>query len=138
MRWRLTSMVILGLGLSLAAPARACSISREPYGRALRTAHPAVAACEARFGLPAGRYVMRVAVDPSGKATEVAVSEAPGELDAAAESCLEMAFTLPGYPATERPASRGARSGGGRLSRVPPPARLCDGPVVISWPFVLR
>lgn len=134
MRWTLLALTLL----LFASPARACSIAREPYAQALRTAHSAVAVCDARFGLPAGRYVMRVAVDPSGKAAEVAVSEAPETLDAAAESCLAMAFTLPRYPATARPRSGPVRSGGGRSPRVPSTARPCDGPVLISWPFLLR
>ncbi|MEC7524448.1 MAG: hypothetical protein VYE22_31495 [Myxococcota bacterium] len=131
------TLLTLALAGWWSLPARACSLSLDGHRRALRSAHRAVAACGARFGLPPGRYVVGVAIDPSGKATEVAVRESPGSIGAAAESCVEMAFTLPAYPASAGEGAS-ARSGGGRLSRVPSPARMCEGPVQVRWPFVLR
>jgi len=118
--------------LASSSRAHASSIDRELLRRALVTASPALAEC----GLPAERYVVRLVLEGDGRISELGVSE-PLEISDEHARCVVRAFEQVVFPAFEppRPASR-ARPGEPR-SHLPSTARRV-GPIVITWPFVVR
>ena len=138
---------ILFLAALTAAPwgavgaARADSLALGPYRAALRSAATDLRACQVLHALPAGRYVVALTVNALGKVERVEIESDAADLERAAASCLEAAFTRVAYPASVLPPL--PSSGESRRSFAPPshlPARRSRRAfrsVEIHWPFVL-
>lgn len=135
------AVLLMTLVLSLPSPA-AARIAVEPLRATLREASDDVASCAARHRLPAGRYVVRIEVGPSGKVEGVMITDAPDRLAPAAASCLAAAYTRLAFPsfAAPPPSALSTVVVHGRVSRVPGAPSRSRRPerITVSWPFVLR
>ncbi|MCA9605375.1 MAG: hypothetical protein KC619_07260 [Myxococcales bacterium] len=144
MRVRIAVPLLL-LAACLWPPRAEASLAREPIVRVLRRANDDLRACRERHHLPAGRYLVRLVIDPTGKVREVELGAAPEHPGAAAESCIAAAFTHlrfeTGYEPAPEPDALDRVTGGGRRSAVPPDLRNRvsggrGGIIVISWPWI--
>ena len=70
MRVRIAVPLLL-LAACLWPPRAEASLAREPIVRVLRRANDDLRACRERHHLPAGRYLVRLVIDPTGKVREV-------------------------------------------------------------------
>jgi hypothetical protein len=130
---RASILALWVVALASSSHVYASSIDRELLRRVLATASPALAEC----GLPAERHVVRLVVEGDGRVSDVRVSQ-PLEISDEHTHCVARAFERVVFPAFEppRPASSSPRPGEPR-SHLPPAARRV-GPIVITWPFVVR
>lgn len=130
-RVALIAWILLGFSSPRAVEAR---IAVEPLRRVLRAANDDIRTCRARHGLRPGRYSMLLRIDHMGKVDDVVVRRAPADLDAAAESCLEAAFTRLRFGARVSSPTNEQVEAAPR-SHLPPERR--GGLIDVHWPFVL-
>jgi len=123
--------------LLLSATVARAHIAVEPLREILRGASADIRVCAGAHDLPAGRYAVRIVVNPHGKADEVELERAPAALGRAATSCLEAAFARLRFPATAAPDRPPSRVAGTEPASHLPPARRRDAFITVHWPFVL-
>ena len=115
-------------------------VAREPIRRAIHGALPDIRRCVERDPVEPGRYVMRFAIGPTGDVTRADLTEGSSEPPPAARRCLEGVFLRLRFPTfAARPEPPRVRSGGGRVSRVPPDTRRRRiGTIVVAYPLEFR
>jgi hypothetical protein len=132
--------LVTAIVLAAPPPYAQARIAIEPLREILHRASDDLRACASAHRLPEGRYLVRLVIDPTGKAERVDIDESPAPLGLAAASCIEAAFTRLAFPTYARPAAEPARIRvHGRDVRVPPPLTRTRrvGSITIVWPFTI-